>query len=63
GQAGGINLTAQFLGSTIGIALGSALLVTTKNYQLIFLTAGSIALTSFITTFFTIQSNGHGAAK
>ncbi|MEM7144700.1 MAG: MFS transporter [Verrucomicrobiota bacterium] len=55
GQAGGINLTAQFLGSTVGITIGSALLVMTQNYQLIFLVAGSIAMTSLITTFFTIK--------
>ncbi|MEM8954607.1 MAG: MFS transporter [Verrucomicrobiota bacterium] len=53
GQAGGINLTAQFLGSTVGITIGSALLAMTQNFPLIFLVAGSIAMTSLITTFFS----------
>ena len=61
GQAGGINLTAQFFGSTAGITIGSALLAMTGNYQVIFLVAGTIGFSSFLTTWFTIRPSGKKA--
>ena len=44
GQAGGINLTAQFLGGTIGMAVSSTLLVTTGSFEIIFLAAAGLSL-------------------
>ena len=44
GQAGGINLTAQLLGGTIGMAILGMLYVTTHDFRLVFLASGALAL-------------------
>ena len=42
GQAGGINMTAQLLGGTIGMAICGALLAATGNFGVIFFAAGGL---------------------
>jgi len=44
GEAGGINLTAQLLGGTVGMAVSGTLLAMTGDYRVIFLTSGGLAL-------------------
>ncbi|MEM7226581.1 MAG: MFS transporter [Pseudomonadota bacterium] len=44
GQAGGINLTAQLLGGTIGMAVLSLLFVSTQSFPIVFLASAAVAL-------------------
>ena len=44
GQAGGVNLTLQMLGGTVGIALASMALAGGANYGLLFVTVGGATL-------------------
>jgi EmrB/QacA subfamily drug resistance transporter len=44
GQAGGLNLTLQMLGGTVGIAVGGALLATTNDYGSLFLLTGGLTV-------------------
>ncbi|MGB7950326.1 MAG: MFS transporter [Candidatus Binatia bacterium] len=44
GQASGINVTAQFLGGTIGMAVFGTLLVTTGSFEIVFLAAAGLSL-------------------
>ena len=55
GQASGINLTAQLLGGTIGMAVGSTLLATTSDFRLVFLFAGGLSVVALMTGLFTIE--------
>lgn len=55
GQAGGINLTAQLLGGTIGMAVSGTLLAITGDYRVIFLTAGTLSIVVLIIAWFTIE--------
>ncbi len=48
GQAGGINLTAQLLGGTIGMTLCGTLLATTGDFQMVFLVTAGITLAVFV---------------
>lgn len=45
GQAGGILQTAQLLGGTIGMAISSALLTATGDYDTVFLATGALSVT------------------
>lgn len=47
GQAGGINLTAQLFGGTVGIAISSMLLSLTHDYRVAFLMAAGVVFASF----------------
>jgi hypothetical protein len=55
GQAGGVNLTIQMLGGTVGVALGSALLLATADYQIVFLTAGGLTLATMVGVWFMVK--------
>ena len=48
GQAGGLNLTAQLLGGTIGMAILGLLYVTTHDFRVVFLAAGALAMAAFV---------------
>jgi EmrB/QacA subfamily drug resistance transporter len=56
GEAGGINLTAQLLGGTIGMAVCGTLLTTTGDYRVVFLTPGALTMVALIIAWFTLDS-------
>ena len=55
GEAGGINLTAQLLGGTIGMTVCGTLLAMTGDYRAVFLTSGIIALVVLAIVWFTVD--------
>ncbi len=55
GQAGGINLTAQLLGGTIGMTLCGTLLATTGDFQIVFLVTAGITLAVLVLGWFFIE--------
>ena len=55
GQAGGVNLTIQMLGGTIGVALCSTMLVATGNYANLFFMTGATMLLALFAAWFTIE--------
>ncbi len=55
GQAGGVNLTIQMLGGTIGIALCSTLLVSTGDYASLFFVTGGLLLFALVVAWFTVD--------
>jgi len=61
GEAGGINLTAQLVGGTVGMAVSGTLLATTGDYRLIFLAAGGLSLAVLVVAWFTLE-RGDGEA-
>jgi EmrB/QacA subfamily drug resistance transporter len=55
GQAGGVNLTIQMLGGTVGIALCGALLVTTGDYRSVFLMTGSLTIMTMVCVWYLVE--------
>lgn len=55
GQAGGVNLTIQMLGGTVGVALASAALAGGENYGLVFVATGAVTLASVAVAWPTIR--------
>ena len=55
GQAGGINLTLQMLGGTIGVALCSTLLLATHDYGSLFFMTGGALLVVMIVAWLTVE--------
>ena len=55
GEAGGINLTAQLLGGTIGMAVCGTLLAMTGDYRVVFLTSGVLAIVVLFIVWFTVE--------
>jgi len=55
GEAGGISLTAQLLGGTIGMAVSGTLLAITGNYPIIFLTSGILAMVILVIAWITVK--------
>ena len=55
GQAGGVNLTIQMLGGTVGIALAGALLLGTGNYHSVFLATGGLTAGTMICVWFRLN--------
>lgn len=55
GEAGGINLTAQLLGGTIGMAVCGTLLATAGDYRLVFLTPAVLAMAALAIAWFTLD--------
>lgn len=55
GEAGGINLTAQLLGGTIGMAVCGTLLAMTGDYRVVFLVSGVLAVVVLVITWFTVE--------
>ncbi|MEX3009464.1 DHA2 family efflux MFS transporter permease subunit [Hoeflea sp. TYP-13] len=55
GQAGGIAMSAQMLGGTIGMAVASAIFSTTKSYQAIFAAVALLTLAVLIYAWFGMK--------
>jgi EmrB/QacA subfamily drug resistance transporter len=55
GEAGGINLTAQLLGGTIGMSVCGTLLAITDDYRIVFLVAGALAMVVLVIAWFTVE--------
>ena len=55
GQAGGIRVTAQFLGGTIGMALCGTLLAVTNDFQVVFLVPATVTFAVLAIGWFTIE--------
>jgi len=55
GEAGGINLTAQLIGGTVGMALSGTLLAETGSYLVVFLVAGGLALAVLVIAWFALE--------
>ena len=60
GEAGGINLTAQLLGGTIGMAVCGTLLAVTGDYRVVFLTSGALAVAVLVIAWFTVERRADG---
>ena len=60
GAAGGINLTAQLLGGTIGMAVCGMLLAITGDYRVVFLVAGVLAMAVLVIAWFTVERPADG---
>ena len=57
GQVGGIMLTAQLLGGTVGMAICSALLASTGNFQLPFLATALLVLANLALVYFVVPDD------
>jgi len=55
GQAGGVNLTIQMLGGTMGVALASTVLAGGENYGLLFIATGAVTLATVPGAWATIR--------
>ena len=55
GAAGGINLTAQLTGGTVGMASGGTLLATTGDYRIVFVAAALLVLAVLAIAWFTLE--------
>ena len=55
GQAGGINLTVQMLGGTLGVALCGAIYAATGDFRLVFLASGAQAGLMLIVAWFSLD--------
>ncbi|MCG8546514.1 MAG: MFS transporter [Alphaproteobacteria bacterium] len=62
GQAGGVNLTIQMLGGTIGMALCGTLLATTGDYGLVFGVTSGLLFVSLLIAMTMIERSGASAA-
>ena len=60
GQAGGVILTAQMLGGTVGILCGT-FLVASGDFGSIFLTTGGLLLAVLLITWLTIERKAQAA--
>ncbi len=58
GQAGGVNLTIQMVGGTVGMALCGTLLVATGDYGSVFLMTGALVLLTAVTAWLMIERTG-----
>jgi sugar phosphate permease len=61
GEAGGINLTAQLLGGTIGMAVCGTLLAMTGDHRVVFPVAGALAMAVLVIAWFAVErpADGH----
>ncbi|MEM9683234.1 MAG: MFS transporter, partial [Pseudomonadota bacterium] len=48
GEAGGISMTAQLLGGTVGMTICGALIATTSNFVLVYLVTGALFVLLFV---------------
>ncbi|MEM7442623.1 MAG: MFS transporter [Pseudomonadota bacterium] len=55
GQAGGVNLTIQMLGGTVGVAICSAVLLATGDYRMVFLMVGGLTLATMAIVSFMVR--------
>ena len=55
GQAGGVNVTIQMLGGTVGLALSSAVLLVTGDYGTVFLMTGGLTIATMLAVWLLIE--------
>lgn len=63
GQAGGIVISAQMLGGTIGMAVASVVFSTTKSYQAIFAVVALLVLAVFIYGWLAIRESSESVRQ
>ena len=61
GQSGGILMTAQLLGGTIGVAVGGTLYATTKDFRFVFLATALLTFCAFALTWLYLERPGHSS--
>jgi predicted MFS family arabinose efflux permease len=61
GQASGINMTAQFLGGTAGMAVGGSLLIMTHDFQIVFAAPAALSLAVLIIAWFGLPPEPRAA--
>jgi len=61
GQAGGIRVTAQFLGGTMGMALSGTLYAITRDFQVVFLVTAAFTFMVLVVSWFSIEHPAPGA--
>ncbi|MDA4848270.1 DHA2 family efflux MFS transporter permease subunit [Hoeflea poritis] len=61
GQAGGIVMTGQMLGGTIGMAVASAIFSTTQNYQAIFRAVTALTLVTLVYVWLALGADEAGS--
>ncbi|MCP4380022.1 MAG: MFS transporter [Hyphomicrobiales bacterium] len=62
GQAGGVNLTIQMLGGTIGMAIAGTLLATTGDYWLVFLVTSALLFLNLLLAWLMVERSVEPAA-
>lgn len=62
GQAGGIVMSAQLLGATVGMSVCSAVFSTTNDYRAVFLSNTILSLGILLISWLTIERNGRDSA-
>lgn len=63
GQAGGIAMTSQLLGGTIGMAVCGTLFVMTKDFRVVFLATAALMLAVLLIGWFAIERETSGASR
>ncbi len=58
GQAGGIAMSSQLLGATLGMAFCSTLFTSTGSYQTVFLATAAVSLAVLVIAWLTIERHG-----
>jgi MFS family permease len=61
GQASGMNMTAQFLGGTAGMAVGGSLLIMTHDFQIVFAAPAALSLAVLIIAWFGLPPEPRAA--
>lgn len=62
GQAGGISMSSQLLGSTVGMAVCSTLFLTTNDFQVVYLVNGAFALVVLVVSWLAIERGTRAAS-
>jgi len=63
GQAGGIAMTAQLLGGTIGMAVCGTLFVMTKEFRVVFLATAVLMLAVLLIGWLAIARGTNGTSR
>lgn len=63
GQAGGIAMTSQLLGGTIGMAVCGTLFVMTKDFRVVFLATAALMLAVLLIGWLAIERETNGASR
>ncbi|MEX3009463.1 MFS transporter [Hoeflea sp. TYP-13] len=58
GQAGGIAMSAQMLGGTVGMAVCSAVFTSTQSYQAVFAAVTLLVIAAFVYAWFGLEEDG-----
>jgi EmrB/QacA subfamily drug resistance transporter len=62
GQAGGIAMSSQLLGATVGMAVSSSLFTTTGSFQVVFFANAAFTLIVLVTAWLTVERPAREAA-